>query len=65
MADVPAVAVDQGDEIDELTHVLEESEGSQIVLQVYSTTRKELRGAPRPSLGSQGGGVELTTAREH
>ncbi|KAL8283703.1 hypothetical protein RQP46_005498 [Phenoliferia psychrophenolica] len=32
-----------GDEIDELTTVLEESEGSPIVLQVYSTKRKELR----------------------
>lgn len=34
----------QGDEIDVLSHVLEQSEGKQIYLQVYSTKRKQLRG---------------------
>lgn len=35
---------EQGEEIDTLSNVLEEFEGRQIYLQIYSTKRKELRG---------------------
>lgn len=34
----------QGDDIDGLSQVLQQSEGKQIVLQVYSTKRQQLRG---------------------
>ncbi|GAA6061530.1 hypothetical protein JCM10212_004520 [Sporobolomyces blumeae] len=49
-----------GDEIDLLTDILEESEGSQISLQVYSTKRKQVRDVyvvPSTEWSAEGGGT--------
>lgn len=46
--------VSQGDDIEALNQVLARSEGQMIVLQVWSTKRKELRSAYSPCEGGDG-----------